>query len=176
MTGRGREYAAALFELALEDNCRTEISEGLELLRDVFRETPQYAEFLLSPAIPKEERIRSIHESFQGKIDDHLIAFLSILTEKRHVRDLEECINAYDELYRESMKKSDAVVISAVELTDDQKNRLKETLERKSGHTVTVEYRTDKKLIGGVVVEMDGTRMDGSIRHRLKEIKEVMQQ
>ena len=34
-------------------------------------------------------------------------------------------------------------------------------------------YKVDPKLLGGLVVEMDGIRYDGSLSHRLKEIKDV---
>ena len=66
--------------------------------------------------------------------------------------------------------------VPSAELTDAEKDKLRSTLEKKSGHSVNIEYKTDKKLIGGLIVEMDGNRMDGSLKHRLKEIKEVLKQ
>ena len=69
-----------------------------------------------------------------------------------------------------------ATVTAAAGLTDEEKERLRRALERRSGHSVQLECRVDASLLGGVVVEMDGRVLDGSLRHRLHEIKEVMEQ
>ena len=37
-----------------------------------------------------------------------------------------------------------------------------------------IENLTDRSLIGGMIVEMDGKVLDGSIRHQLSEVKEVI--
>ncbi|MBR6484001.1 MAG: ATP synthase F1 subunit delta [Clostridiales bacterium] len=176
MTGRGREYASALFATGLEDNVLEEIHDGLMVIKEVLDSDPVFADFLLSPAIAKEERVKAVEEAFGNSVHKHLTAFLCILTSKGHIRDLDECIEVFEELYKESMKKSKAIVTSAVELSDEQKDALKTKLEKKSGKELEIIYRINKALIGGLVVELDGTRLDGSIKRRLKEIKEVMEQ
>ena len=55
----------------------------------------------------------------------------------------------------------------------NRRNRRKK-LEKKLGRNVTLQCRLDPALIGGVRVEVDGMVIDGSIRNKLEEIKEVM--
>ena len=43
-----------------------------------------------------------------------------------------------------------------------------------SGHIVTAQYEIDESLLGGVVVHMDGMVIDGSLKHQMKEVKEVI--
>ena len=69
---------------------------------------------------------------------------------------------------------SNARVTSAVELTEDEKNRLCKRLCEKLKAEVKIEYFIDEGLLGGLIVEVDGTVIDGSLRHRLREVKEVM--
>lgn len=176
MTGRGREYASAIFATGLEDNCLEEINDGLKVIKEVLDSDPMFADFLLSPAIPKEERVKAVEESFGKILNKNLTAFFCILTAKGHIKDLDECIEVFNEYYKESMKKSEATVTSAVDLTGEQKDKLRKKLEKMSGRELTISYRIDKSLIGGIIVETDGTRLDGSIKRRLKEIKEVMEQ
>ncbi|MBP5262612.1 MAG: ATP synthase F1 subunit delta [Clostridiales bacterium] len=175
MTGRGREYASALFDVAMGDGCLDEIFEGMKVIKEIFDSSEETVELLLSPAIPKEERTGIVERCFGGQVHEDLVAFLCVLTRKGHVRDFNECYEVFDELYKESSKRSKAVVISAVELDDQTKARLVEKLHQMSGHIIEAEYRIDKSLIGGLIVEMDGRRIDGSLKKRLKEIKEVMQ-
>ncbi len=176
MTGRGREYASALFDVAIEDGCLEEIFEGLKVIKEIFDNSEETIELLCSPAISNDERMQIVERCFEGNVHDDLVAFLCVLTRKGHVRDFNECYEVFDELYKDAAKRSKAVVISAVELDDAAKAKLLDKLRKMSGHTVEAEYRIDKSLIGGLIVEMDGRRIDGSLRKRLKEIKEVMEQ
>ena len=47
-------------------------------------------------------------------------------------------------------------------------------MENRIGHRVTLQCSVDPALIGGVRVEVDGKVIDGSIRNKLEQIKEVM--
>ena len=78
--------------------------------------------------------------------------------------------------YRESTSKSDAFVTSAVELSEEQKAKLRNALIKRTGNKVYMHYKIDPKIMGGLIVEIDGIRYDGSLKHRFKEIKEVMEQ
>ena len=69
---------------------------------------------------------------------------------------------------------SHALVKSAEPLTDEEKAKLIAKLEKVSGKSVDAEYRIDKSILGGVVVEMEGTIIDGSLKHRLESVKEVI--
>ena len=55
-----------------------------------------------------------------------------------------------------------------------EKEKLESKLEKVCGGKVKAEYFVDESLIGGLVVETDGRIMDGSIRQKLREVKEVI--
>ena len=80
----------------------------------------------------------------------------------------------YEELARGYRGESMAVVTSAVELKEAETVALRAKLEKKLGRKVTLQCRVDPELIGGIRVEVDGRVIDGSIRNKLEEIKEVM--
>ena len=92
------------------------------------------------------------------------------------MRILETCLHEYMKLYNESKRVSWAHVTSAVPLTAEQKTALRLKLEKQSGRNVLLECTVDKTMLGGVVVEMDGKILDGSLRRRLQEVKEVISQ
>lgn len=174
MTGTSKEYAIALFNLGKECAIETELSENLAFLKDVFACTPEYAAFLSAPSIPKQERLDTIQNTFGEELHEYAVSFLSLLCEQGNIDILAECVDEYDTLYSESQKVSHAVVASAVELTDAEKAKLQKKLEKLSGHRVDIEYHIKKKLLGGLIVDMDGMRLDGSLRRQLKNIREVM--
>ena len=176
MNETGKEYASALFEIALREDKRNEVYDSLALVEEIMRREPAYIDFLLSPAIPSSERKKAVKDSFGGKVDESVVGLLTVLTANGHVRAIFDIIEAYKVFYRESTRKSDAFVVSAVELSEEQKAKLRNALIKRSGNKVYMHYRVDPKLMGGLIVEMDGVRYDGSLSHRLKELKEVMEQ
>lgn len=169
-----KEYAVALFDLATETDSVQGIGEALDTVQSVFEENPEYKDFLSSPNIPKSERINAIEQAFSGNVPEYVVSFLSLLCDRGRIRSLEECISEYKQLCDAANKISVADVASAVELSDAQKAALVRKLEKICGNTVILNCTTDKSLLGGMVVSVDGKVIDGSIKHRLHELKEVM--
>ena len=167
------EYAAALFELAQESDSVKEISSALDTVLELIEENPEYLDFLSSPNIPKSERIQAIEQAFAG-LHEYAVSFISLLCEKGRIRETAECIAEFRKLCSDADKISVAQVTSAVELSEAQKDALALKLQKMCGNRVVLECSTDKSLIGGMVVGIDGKVIDGSIRNRLHELKEVM--
>ncbi|MBR3921201.1 MAG: F0F1 ATP synthase subunit delta, partial [Oscillospiraceae bacterium] len=56
-------------------------------------------------------------------------------------------------------------------LSDALKTKLKAKLESVSGKKITLVEKTDKSILGGIILDYDNVRMDSSIRNRLEGIK-----
>ena len=174
MTTTSREYAEALFELAAQDNLVRETSDGVVTVESALLQMPEYRALLASPAIGKEERLAALDQTFRGKIPDILLAILRMMVSRGHVSALTGMARDYDELARGYRGESMAVVTSAVPLKEAETVALRAKLEKKLGRQVTLRCEVNPELIGGIRVEVDGRIIDGSIRNKLEEIKEVM--
>jgi len=64
-----------------------------------------------------------------------------------------------------------AEVKTAVPLTEEEKNKLVEKLEKKYDKKVLLDDSIEKKLIGGVYVRVGDDVIDGTIKHKLEELK-----
>ena len=62
-----REYAEALFTLATEENEVGSYLTSLQTVKKLLEESPDYIEFLSSPAISLCERLEAIDEAFEGE-------------------------------------------------------------------------------------------------------------
>ncbi len=174
MTTTSREYAEALFELAVQANVTQETSEGVETVISALMQMPEYRALLASPAISKEERLAALDTAFRGKIPDILLAILRMMVSRGHVSALSGMARDYEELARGYRGESMAVVTSAVPLKEAETVALREKLEKKLARKITLQCQVNPDLIGGIRVEVDGRVIDGSIRNKLDEIKEVM--
>ena len=174
MTTTSREYAEALFELAVQADVTQETSEGVETVISALMQMPEYRALLASPAISKEERLNALDTAFRGKIPDILLAILRMMVSRGHVSALSGMARDYEELARGYRGESMAVVTSAVPLKEAETVVLREKLEKKLARKITLQCQVNPDLIGGILVEVDGRVIDGSIRNKLDEIKEVM--
>ncbi|MGM9646957.1 MAG: ATP synthase F1 subunit delta [Eubacteriales bacterium] len=174
MTEIGKEYGTALFMLACEERAIAEYADALDKIKSAFSENPEYVEFLTSPSIPLSERLAAIRQVFGEALPEQVLSFLQLMCEKGRMNCFSQAAEEYEALLSASEHVSNAKITSAVELTAVEKQKLTAKLEAVCKGKIKAEYFIDKNLLGGLIVEMDGKIMDGSLRHRLREVKEVM--
>jgi F-type H+-transporting ATPase subunit delta len=174
MTTTSKEYAVALFELATGENVLEETSDGLETVISAMRQTPEYRQLLASAAIGKAERLQALDDAFNGKVPRVLMGVLRMMVARGHIGSLDQMARDYEELRREYRGESMARVLSAVPLKESEAVAIRAELEKRFGHGISIQCEVDPSLIGGVRVEVEGRVIDGSIRNKLEQIKDVM--
>ena len=169
-----KEYAAALFALAREKGREALFGSSLETVQKLFEENPDYQELLNTPAIPAGEKARLAEKAFGKTVPKEILSAIQILSGKGYIMEFgritAECTALLDQMNRVSA----AEVRSAVSLSPAEKDRLRKKLEKLTGHSVVMTYTEDPSLLGGVVVEVDGKVIDGSVRTKLRQVKEVI--
>lgn len=88
------------------------------------------------------------------------------------VTDVIEALEAY--LAGPPTAKLEAVVTSAVELTDAQRKRIVTELQQRYGGELTVNFTVDSSLIGGLIIRVGDEVLDNSLRTRLSAIQRSM--
>ena len=163
-------YGGALFELA-EESGRTEAILGdLKTAELACRENPKYKTLLDTPALSKEERLALIDEAFAGA-DEYLLNVIKMLCEKRAVHLFGEIVKDFCARYDEARGIERVEAVTAVAMTDGQKNAMASKLEAITGKTVVLTNKLDPSIIGGVVLRYSGVQLDGSIKTRLDEFR-----
>ena len=170
------EYSTALFEIAHENNLGKEFYEELHLVSDEFKDNPEYINILSSPNIPVKRRHALLTEAFGKHIHEYVLSFVKLICEKGRIKEFSEFVSEFDALYNAFNSVVHAYIASTVELLDDKKEELIKCLEKISGCFVVPHYEIDKSLVGGIVVRMNDTIIDGSIKHKLIQFREVMEQ
>ena len=67
-----------------------------------------------------------------------------------------------------------AKVTSAVPLSEKEEKALIEKLEKMTGNTVLLDVEVNDSILGGMIVEIDGKVIDGSLQNRLNLVKDVI--
>ena len=174
MNGIGKEYGDALFMLALEEDRAKEYGDALQAIQAAFFKNPEYSQLLASPDVSLRERIAVIDAVYAKSVPQHVLSFVKLLCEKGRISCFEAAYGEYMAQFYASQRVINAKITSAVVLTDAEKAKLIRKLEVTHKGKVQAEYLVDKELLGGMMVEIDGKILDGSLRHRLREMKDVM--
>ncbi len=157
-------YGAALFEAAKELGTEDEILTELETLETVLEETPKFAEFLDSPAITAAEKKKVISDSFEGKFSKALINFLFVLADKRRTAEIKKIRKQYIRLYDEERGKAAGEIYSADPLSKEHLARFEDEMSKLLRKKIKLENIVDKKVIGGIKIQVDGKMIDKTIR------------
>ena len=66
------------------------------------------------------------------------------------------------------------VAVTKLPLSDELRRKLTDKLSVVTGKTIDLECRVDPECLGGVRLELDGIQVDGTVRHRLDEIRKLL--
>ena len=166
-----KTYGDALFELALEENRIDDYVEEVNAMSLIFKENPELSKLLDHPKISKEEKIQVIGSVFDGRVSRELVGLINMIVEKGRNDAIEEIFRYFIDRVKEYKNIGVASVVSAVELSADQKaNVEKRLLETTKYVQFEISYEVDKDLIGGMVIRIGDRVVDSSIRTRIYEL------
>ena len=174
MTQIGSVYGEALYELACSEGLDKAILDELKVLDESFHQEPGFVKLLCSHSVSKQERCQVLDDSFRGKVNQYLLNFLKILTEKGYMHHFTHCCEAYTRHYNEDHNILSVRAVTAVPLTDKQAQALTQKLTRMTGKTILLDNRVDATCLGGVRLDYDGRRLDDTICHRMESIRGLL--
>jgi F-type H+-transporting ATPase subunit delta len=167
-------YAQSLYSLGAEEQISNQLLTEMESVRDIFSAEPNFVKLLALPGLSKEERTGMLDHCLRGKVHPYLLNFLKILTERGLISQFPQCCDAFREIYNEENGIVVANVVSAVALTEEQKAALKEKLDGRTGKNVQLCCKVEPDCIGGIRVDYQNQRIDGTIAGRLASIAEQL--
>jgi F-type H+-transporting ATPase subunit delta len=166
-----RNYAEALLELAR----RAEDPAGWgKLMRDVANgvlDDVTLQHFLESPKISEAQKNEVFFQALGDRVPRHFLRFLQTLVRKRRQMLIPEISSEYDKLLDIHEGRVHANVTVARESSLKDENLIAEQLSRVIGKTVVPHMTVNPAILGGVVVKIGDTVMDGSVRRRLSRLK-----
>lgn len=176
MTQTARMYGGSLYELAAQEQLADQIKEQMSQIRFLFRENPDYIRLLSEPSISKDERKELIEKAFGEQAERYLVNFIKLLCERNILREYGGCCDEFVRRYNADHGIAEAVVTSAVTLTPQQMEALKDKLEKISGKKVSLVQKKDAAVLAGLKVELEGKQLDGTVQGRLMGISKKLQE
>lgn len=170
-----RKYAAAIFEIAQEEKKLEEYGKELDLVCGELFSVPGARSFFQNPQIQPKAKKELLTKVLKDEVATVIFHFLLLLVDKRRIGILEAITEEYHALANKAQGIVIADVTTASEMKSGQQDKLKAKLESVTGKTVKLRPHVDEGIVGGVVVKIGDTRIDGSVAGRLAALsRELM--
>ena len=169
----GRVYAEALFALSEASRQTKTVRVELDGLAALITDDEDFAAFLASPAIGREQKRASLNKIFASRMSELVMAFLQVANGNERLGLLREVRDAFCDLQDAQAGRIKGTLVTAIELAHDELGRLTEQIGRALRKKVSLEAKVDPEILGGMVVTVGGTVLDASVE---KDIQRFSQQ
>lgn len=169
-----RNYADTLLTLANKSGEAVEWGSTLRHVADAISEDLTLQRFLESPRIPAAHKSLMLTRALGSRVPRLFLRFLEALVHNRRQSLIPGIADEYDTLLDATHGVVHARVTVARESTEDDRALIAARLSKAVGRTVVPHLQVDPAILGGVVVRIGDTVMDGSVRRKLGLLRRKM--
>ena len=163
-------YSRSLFEVAKQQGKLDEIKQQLGEFADAVDGNRDLAVFFFSPYFATGEKKEGLRRAVEGA-DPSVLNFLDLLIEKHRMPAIYRTRRRFDALWDRENQRLPVEVTTAVELDPATVTELGRRIGEQTGQNVEVASRVDPGILGGIVLRVGNSILDGSIKNRLNQLR-----
>lgn len=163
-----RNYAEALFAVA------DKYGELLDAVAGAIQADERIAVALESPRVSKAAKAQILERGLKGEAPREFVRFLQAVVRRGRQGLLSEIAQEYQVLLDQKLNRVHAGVTLASDADARMQKQVVERLTKALGREVRAYFRSDPKILGGVVVRVGDRIFDGSVRRRLTALQRRM--
>ncbi len=165
-------YAEALFTVARAEDALGAVEDELYAFAKSLEQHTELREALTDVALPAENKKAVIDDILGERANRLTVSLLHFVVDAGRAREIPRIAERLADLAAGERGSALAEVRSAVELTDQQRDRLAAALSAATGRTVDVKVVVDPSVVGGVVARVGVEVFDGSVASRLEDARQ----
>lgn len=169
-----RNYAEALLALAKKANATDEWGALMHAVAGAFESDVTLQRFLAAPQVSATQKKAIFAKGLDGKAPPMFITFLQKLVTNRRQVLIPQVANAYTDLLDTAAGRVHARVTFARAVSDADAAAIAVQIGKVLKKTVIAHVTVNPQILGGVVVRVGDTVMDGSVRRRLGAVRAKM--
>ena len=169
-----RKYTSALFDLSKKNSEIDQTSEGLGVLKHVFRTLPEFRAFIFSFRIETGQKLKTIKSAMKESFTPLLSKFMKTLIDNKKQELIPDISDLFDRKALGSKNKVLVIATTPKSLESEMVSRIKESLEEKLEKDVVLESKVDPSIIGGMILRVGNTVIDGSVRGKLARMRKEL--
>lgn len=167
-------YADALLEAADARGEAEAIAEEVAGLRAYMNAEPDFAMFLTADSVDDEPRRASLEKLFRGRMSDLLLNTLHVMNNRARLSLLPAVARAVQLRMEARHHQQEVTVETAVPLSEDLRGRIARAVSERIGKEALLIESVRPELIGGLVLRIGDTQVDGSVATRLRLLRKKL--
>jgi ATP synthase F1 delta subunit len=164
-------YAEALYESAADQDAVEPVARDVAAFAEGVAGSDELRAVLENPEIEVRQKKAAVAVLTE---DAHPLVrnFLQLLLDRGRIEDLPEIAEAVADRVARAQGRLEVTAVTAVPLTDDLRQRIIARVRQETGSEVDLSETVDPEIVGGLVLRVGQSVVDGSVRHRIEELRE----
>ena len=169
-----KNYAETLLELAQRQGELRSWGDMLDSIAEAMESDRRLRTFLESPRVSAQKKNEVMQKAYGAQLPRNFLRFLQALVNNRRQMLIPEIAHAYHDLVDQVEGRVHASVTVAREADDADRDLIVNQLSRVLGKQVVPHFHVNPSILGGVIVRVGDTVLDGSVRRRLATLRSRM--
>jgi F-type H+-transporting ATPase subunit delta len=169
-----RNYAETLLELAQKAGDLRAWGDLIDRVADAMETDRRLRVFLESPRVSAQRKNEILQRALGGQVPRNFVRFLMALVNHRRQMLIPMIAHEYHDLVDQVEGRVHASVTVVGEGTDDDRAAITGYLSRALGKEVVPHFHVNPSILGGIIVRVGDTVLDGSVRRRLAKLRAAM--
>lgn len=165
------QYANGLLAMVEAEGATERVEDELFRFGRALKANNDLREVLSDRQVPVERRLAVVDELLDTKADPQTIAAVAHVIQSGRGRLLIDIIDAFTRAAASRRDRAVAEVRTAVELSEEQRERLRKALGEATGREVELKVIVDEKVVGGVLATIGDTVIDGTVSRQLARMR-----
>ena len=160
-----------IFDLARENNLLDEVYSSLVSFDDIVNKNSQLRSFVQSKKITKNEKHSILLEIFGKTIHPLVFELIFYMKGSHAIKMLHEILRYFSRSYKKSKDIVDVHAIVSEEMSNEQKDYIKNSIDKILNKNTEISVSVDKSIIGGIKLKINNTFLDASIQSQLQSLR-----
>ena len=174
-----RRYSKALFKVASKDNSEQVIYDEVSSLLDLFKSNDIFAKLFLTPLLSSKSQLKLVNNLFSNtdkkkiNVSKNVLAFLKVLAKNGRLKILLNSLYSFQNLVKSMYQEININLTTAFPISEDNVNKIKNILLKKTDKKINIISNVDKNIIGGMILQSGSSLIDASIRNKILKLNNI---
>jgi F-type H+-transporting ATPase subunit delta len=162
-------------QLAREKGIVKPLVEDMQVISRAVSDSKELENLLNSPLVKTDKKRTVLAAIFKGKVNDLSLTLIDQAAKQKREASLKNIADHFVALYRKENNIATVTVRSARPLDAEAREKIiREVKSTYNFSEIELTEKVDESLIGGIVLRIGDKQIDGSIKRKLKDIKQEL--
>ena len=168
-------YASALYDLASEKKLVDVVLDDLLFIQSTIKNNKDLKLVIKSPLIKSNDKLEILQNILKSKNPNELSStFLKVLSKNKRFQKTVDIISQFKNINAQKRGDVLADITSAEKLSNEQQDNIKEQLRKILGDKLSLSYKVDEQIIGGLIIKVGSKMIDTSLSNKINKLKIAM--